>query len=60
MEVEREVVISSDEGEGVTEVDGEDADVVPVVEEAEGDDGVFGEFPFVYHGDDPGYHAEDD
>lgn len=60
LEVEWEVIVSCDEGKGVTEVDGEDANVVPVVEETEGDDGVFGEFPFVHHGDDPGYHAEDD
>lgn len=60
LEVEWQVVVSGDEGEGVAEVDGEDEDVVPVVEEAEGNDGVLGEFPFVQHGDDPGYHAEDD
>lgn len=60
LEVEREVVVSGDEGEGVAEVDGQDEDVVPVVEETEGDDRVFGELPFVQHGEDPGYHAKDD
>lgn len=42
MEVEGEVVGCCDEDEAVAEADEEDEDVVPVFEEADGQDGVFG------------------
>lgn len=38
----------------------EQNDIVPVSEQSDWDDGVFGEFPFVQHGEHPGHHAEDD
>lgn len=59
LEVQWEVVVSCNEGEGVGESGDEQNGVVPVLEQSDWDDGVFGKFPFVQHGQHPGHHTED-
>ena len=59
MEVEGEEVGAGDEDETMDEADGEGGDVGAAGEEAEGHDGVFGEFPFVEEEENNCEEAED-
>jgi len=60
LEVEREVVGATHEDHGVDEADEEDDDVVPVAEEADGNNGVACYLPFVKHREDVCHYSEYD
>jgi len=60
LEVEGEEVGAGDEDEAVEEGGGEGGARAAVVEEVEGHDRVFGEFPFVDEEEDDGQDAKDD
>ena len=59
MEVEGKVVSAAHKNQGVDEADEQDKDIMPVAKEADGDDRIPGDFPFVEHGKSICQQAED-